>query len=74
MQLNVVWQLSPVTEKIVRSQVIFPYKLVIKNHSVTIEGNPILFNCSQGFTQNWHITAFLNIECNKSKNLVTKNV
>ena len=48
----------------------FLYKVVINNHCVTIEGNPILFNCSQGFTQNyWHITAFLNIECKKYKNL-----
>ena len=29
--------------------VTFPYKVV--NDSFTIEGNPILFNCSQGFTQ-----------------------
>ena len=34
------------------SQVTFFYKVVINNPSVTIEGNPILLNCSQGFTQN----------------------
>ena len=34
------------------SQMTFPHKVVINNHSVTIKGNPILFNCSQGFTQN----------------------
>ena len=57
------------------SQATFPYKVVINNHSVTIEGNPILFNCSQGFTQIlWHITVFLNIECKKYKNLETKCV
>ena len=33
----------------------FSYKVVINNHSVTIEGNPILFNCSQGFTQSFGI-------------------
>ena len=44
MQLNVVWQLAPVMVKVVRSHVIFPYKLVIKKHSVMFEGNPILFN------------------------------
>ena len=57
MQLSVVWQLAPVTGKI------------IINHSVTIEGNPMLFNCSRGFTQNFSI----NIEC-KKKNLETKCV
>ena len=56
MQLNVVWLLAPVTGKVVRSQVTVSYKLVIKNHSVTIEGIPILFNCSQGFTQNFGIS------------------
>ena len=38
------------------SQVIFPYKVVINNHSITIEGNPVLFNCSQVFTQNFGIS------------------
>ena len=38
------------------SQVIFPYKVVINNHSVTIEGSPILFNCSRGFSQNFGIS------------------
>ena len=38
------------------SSVTFPYKVVIKNHSVTIEGNLILFNCSQGFTQKFGIS------------------
>ena len=28
-------------------QVTFPYKVVINNHSVTIDGHPILFNYSQ---------------------------
>ena len=36
--------------------VTFPYKVVIKNYSVTIEKNPILSNCSQGFTQNFDIS------------------
>ena len=53
----------------------FPYKVLINNHSVTIEGNPILFNCIQGFhSKLWHITAFLNIECKKYKNLETKRM
>ena len=43
MELNVVWQLAPVTGK-------------VNNHSVTIEGNPILFNCRQGFTQNFRVS------------------
>ena len=43
MQLNEVWQQSC-------------HKVVINNLSVTIEGNPILFNCSQGFTQNFGIS------------------
>ena len=38
------------------SRITFPYKVVINNHSVTIKGNPILFNCSQGFTQNFGIS------------------
>ena len=54
--------------------VTFPYKAVINNHSVTIGGNPILFNCSQRFKQKFHITAFLNIECKKYKNLEAKCV
>ena len=49
-------------------QVTFPYKVDINNHSITIEKNPVLFNCSQGFAQNFG-TAFLNIECKKYKNL-----
>ena len=28
----------------------------LNNHSVMIEGNPILLNCSQGFTQNFDIS------------------
>ena len=56
------------------SQVTFSYKVVIINHSVTIEGNSILFNCSQGFTQNFGMSVFLNIECKKYKNLETKCV
>ena len=47
------------------SQVTFPYKVAINNHSVTIEENSILFNWRQ---------AFLNIECKKDKNLETKYV
>ena len=39
-----------------RSFVTFPYKVVINNHNVTIEGNPILFNYSQEFTQNFGIS------------------
>ena len=35
------------------SHVTFPYKVVINNQSVTIEGNPILFNYNQGFTQDF---------------------
>ena len=47
--------------------------------SVTIEGNPILFDCSsKQFAQNFGISqpsaAFLNIECKKYKNLETKCV
>ena len=38
------------------SQSTFPYKVVINNHSITIEGNLILFNCSEGFTQNFGIS------------------
>ena len=53
-------------------QVTFPYKVVIDNYSVTIEENPILFDCSQGFT--WHITTFLNIESQKYENLKAKCV
>ena len=36
----------------------FPYKVVINNHSVTIEGNLIFFNCSQGFTQNFGLPKY----------------
>ena len=36
--------------------VTFPYKVVINDHSVTIKGNPILFICIQGFTQNFGIS------------------
>ena len=57
------------------SQVTFPYKVVINNYCVTTEENSILFNCSQGFhSKLWHITAFLNIESKKYKNLETKCV
>ena len=35
------------------SQVTFPYKVVINNHSITIEWNPKFFNYSQGFNQNF---------------------
>ena len=38
------------------SQVTFPYKVVINNHTVKIEENPILFNSSQGFAQNFGIS------------------
>ena len=38
------------------SQMTFPYKVVINNHSVTIEGNPILFDRSQESTQNFGIS------------------
>ena len=38
------------------SQVTFLYKVVSNNCNVTIEGNPTLFNCSQGFTQNFAIS------------------
>ena len=38
------------------SQVTFPYKVIINNHSVTIDENPILFNGSQGLTQNFGIS------------------
>ena len=51
MQLNVV-KLAPVTGKVVTGDL----KVVINNHSVTIEGNPILFNCSQGITRNFGIS------------------
>ena len=55
------------------SQVTSPYKLFINNHSVTIERNPILFNCSQEFTENFG-TAFLKIKREKYKSLETKRV
>ena len=48
------------------SQVTSPYKVVINNHSVTFERNPILFNCSQEFTQK--------NKRGKYKNLQTKSV
>ena len=51
-------------------QLTFPYNVVINNHSVTIEGNLILFNGSQGFTQNFGISQ----HCKKYKNLETKCV
>ena len=36
---------------------IFRYKFFINNiNNVKIEGNPIFFNCSQGFTQNFGIS------------------
>ena len=53
------------------SQMTFSYKVVINKHSVTIEGNPILLNCSQRLTQNFVI---LNTKCKKYKNLETKCV
>ena len=40
------------------SQVAFPYKVVINNDSVTIEGNPILFNRTQGFAQNFSLPKY----------------
>ena len=43
MHLNVVWQHAPVTGKL--SQVTFPYKVIINNHSVKIEGKQIRY-CS----------------------------
>ena len=69
MQLNVVWQLAPVTGKV--SQVSFPYKVVINNYNVTIEANPILLNCSQGFTQNFGLSKYWMQKIQKSWN---KNV
>ena len=53
---NSMWcdNLPPLRGKL--SQATFPYKAVINDHSVTIEGNPILFNCSQGFTQSFGIS------------------
>ena len=47
------------------SKVTVPYKVAINNHTVTISEIPILFNCSQEFTQNFGI---LNIECKEYKN------
>ena len=38
------------------SQVTCPYKLFINNHSVMFERNPILLNCSRGFTRNFGIS------------------
>ena len=38
------------------SQVTSPCKWFINNRSVTFERNPILFNCSQGFTRNFGIS------------------
>ena len=56
------------------SQVTSPYKLFINNHSVTFDRNPVLYNCSQEFTRNFDITAFLKIKRAKYKNLQTKSV
>ena len=55
------------------SQLTSPYKLFINNHSVTFERNPILFNGSQEFTQNFG-TAFLKIKRERYKSLQTKSV
>ena len=55
-------------------QVTFPYKVVINNHSVMIEGNPIFSNCSQGFTQNfgiWQPSYILNA---KNTKILKQNV
>ena len=54
------------------SQVTCPYKVLINNRSITSEGNPIFFNCSQGLIQNFGI--FLNIKCKKYEKLETKCV
>ena len=48
-------------------QVKFPFNLLINYHSVTIDRNPILFNCGQGFYRNFGISAFMNIEYEKYK-------
>ena len=56
-QTNIFVQLSlHITFHAIECGVTFPYKVVIKNHSVRIEGNPIFFNRSQGFTQNFGIS------------------
>ena len=55
------------------SQVTFPYKMVIKNHSVKIKGNPILFNCIQGFTQNFGIHKYWMQKIQKSWNKICDN-
>ena len=39
-----------ITFHVIECDVTFPYRLFIKNHSVLIERNPMLFNYSQGFT------------------------
>ena len=39
------------TQKLCKMNKIF-FFIYFKNHSVKIDGNPILFNCSQGFAQN----------------------
>ena len=51
----------------------FPYKVVNNNHSVTIEENPILFNCTQGFTKKFGISQPSQI-LNAKNNLDTKCV
>ena len=42
--------------KLSPSTLTFPYKVVINPHSVTIEGNVILLNCSQEFTRNFGVS------------------
>ena len=56
------------------SQVTFPYEVVINNHSVTVEGNPILFNCSQGFTQNFGMSQPSQILNTKNIKILKQNV
>ena len=48
--------------------------VVINNHSVAIEGNAILFNCSQGLTHNFGISQPIshNIIWKRYKNLETE--
>ena len=73
MQLNVVWQLAPFTEKVVTGELPL-YKVVIDNHSVMIKGNSILFNCSQGFTQNFSISQPSWILNEKNSKILKQNV
>ena len=56
------------------SQVTFSYKMVINNHSVAIEGNPIVFNCNQGFIQNFGISQPSQILNAKNAKILKQNL